>query len=474
MPEDKSHSQRLQEKRAEKKRKEQEQTPIEKREVVMHGAALNCPLAQGLGKLVVTSNAILLQDQKWATVNDDSNMVNLQFKGTCGHSKWPAQNMTPPPCMSVIKLSPWQKLGTTLVQEQQVLVKESFINCEPAFNTAVAKTIPKVESIEIKAESDEIININGHFYNEDGTFEGKVDKKSNMGAVSDVYTCTGKQKGKDKEGKEIDIYNGVKLLKLFSNNLLHSDLLSYAGIVNGEATNKNSIDVGISLKELKFERYCFANAIYNFMKSTNKTSISQLSSNFSYAKKDKTPAYNLIVNSTEVERKSEWVKIAIFAVINAVREIKDYSNGATFWDGPDVMTGNYANDYDPMKHFRQKPLNGDEYRVQGIYDSKNLSNMFYNNAKLYYSKYDTHRAPYLKTLTSYSKAEHFDVATIDPNDKTMRLKAIDSKKDIAFNKKDTILEGIGTGVFKVIIKCLWDVRAQSACSIFYNQLNKKY
>ncbi|MFD2907381.1 PAAR-like protein [Flavobacterium ardleyense] len=150
MLDDKSHSERLQEKREEKKHKEQEQTPIEKREVVMHGAALKCPLAQGFGTLVVTSNDILLQDQKWATVNDDSNMVNLQFKGTCGHSKWPAQKIPPPPCMSVINLSPWQKLGTTLVQEQEVLVKESFINCEPAFNTAVAKPIPKVESIAIK------------------------------------------------------------------------------------------------------------------------------------------------------------------------------------------------------------------------------------------------------------------------------------------------------------------------------------
>ncbi|VXC01682.1 conserved hypothetical protein [Flavobacterium sp. 9AF] len=147
MSNDKTHNNKLQQKREEKKRKEQEQTPIEKREVVMHGATLKCQYAQGPGKLVVTSNEILLQDQKWATFNDDSNMVNLQFKGTCGHPKWPNQKMSPPPCMSVIKLSPWQKLGTTLVQEQKVLVKESFINCEPDFNTAVAKPIPKATNV---------------------------------------------------------------------------------------------------------------------------------------------------------------------------------------------------------------------------------------------------------------------------------------------------------------------------------------
>lgn len=154
MSSNKAHSEKLQQKRAEKKKKEQEQTPIEKREVVMHGAALKCEYAQGPGKLVVTSNEILLQDQKWATLDDDSNMVNLQFKGTCGHPKWPNQKMTPPPCMSVIKLSPWQKIGTTLVQEQKVLVKESCINCDPNFNSAVAKPIPKAKSIKTEQVED--------------------------------------------------------------------------------------------------------------------------------------------------------------------------------------------------------------------------------------------------------------------------------------------------------------------------------
>jgi len=145
-----THNEKLNQKRAERQRKDVEDSPSEKREVVMHGAKLKCEYAQGLGKLVVTSNELQLQDKLWATQGDGNNMINLQFKGTCGHPKWPAKNIQPPPCMSVIKLSPWEKLGETIVQDQKVLVKESCITCNPDFNTAKASAIPQVASIERK------------------------------------------------------------------------------------------------------------------------------------------------------------------------------------------------------------------------------------------------------------------------------------------------------------------------------------
>jgi N-acetylmuramoyl-L-alanine amidase len=142
----------LEQKRTEKRAKEAQDSPSEKREVVMHGATLKCKYAQGPGKLFVTSNELLLQDQKWATEGDGNNMVNLQFKGTCGHPKWPQRKMSPPPCMAVIKLSPWQNLGTNFLQEQKNLVKESYIECEPEFNTAQASPIPKAQSIREEAQ----------------------------------------------------------------------------------------------------------------------------------------------------------------------------------------------------------------------------------------------------------------------------------------------------------------------------------
>lgn len=162
-----AHDQKLSEKRAEKQKKANEDSPSEKREMVIHGATLKCPYAQAPGKLKVTSNEINLQDKLFATKGDGNNMVNLQFKGTCGHPKWPAQNTPPPPCMSVIKLSPWQNLGTSIVQEQTVLVKESFITCDPVANVAVAKPIPKAASIKTSIENDKPTIVLGHWVNKE-------------------------------------------------------------------------------------------------------------------------------------------------------------------------------------------------------------------------------------------------------------------------------------------------------------------
>lgn len=148
------HQAKLNEKREEKKKKENEGSLSEKREVVMHGAELKCQYAQAPGKLVVTSNEIKLQDQLWATEGDGNNMVNLQFKGTCGHPNFAGQ--TPPPCLSVINITPWQSLGTSFVQEQKVLVKESFCVCNPVPNTAVAKPI-KGQSNSQKSENSGVV-----------------------------------------------------------------------------------------------------------------------------------------------------------------------------------------------------------------------------------------------------------------------------------------------------------------------------
>jgi hypothetical protein len=113
------HKKTLQRLREERDREENEDSPLEKRMMVIDGATLNCPYAQGEGKLKVTSNELSLQDQLWATEGDGNNMVNLQFPGVCNHPKWGDKK---PPCMSVINLGPWQNVGTTIVQEQRVLV----------------------------------------------------------------------------------------------------------------------------------------------------------------------------------------------------------------------------------------------------------------------------------------------------------------------------------------------------------------
>lgn len=195
-----THNAQLNQKRAERQKKDSEDSPAEKREVVMHGAKLKCEYASGLGELKVTSNELQLQDQLWATEGDGNNMVNLQFKGNCGHPKWPAQNMSPPPCMSVIKLSPWEKLGTAIVQEQKVLVKESCITCNPDFNSAVASPIPKAENISREEEAVEILN--GYFYTEEGIYLGKHGAGNDVN-ITDKATFSEIEKNKPVEKSKI-------------------------------------------------------------------------------------------------------------------------------------------------------------------------------------------------------------------------------------------------------------------------------
>lgn len=146
------HTAKLQQKREEKKKKDGEDSPSEKRALVIHGAELKCPYAPGKGKLAVTSNEINLQDKLCATEGDGNNMLNLQFKDNCGHPKWAGKPA--PPCISVIKLSPWQNVGTSHVQEKKVLVKESYITCDPAPNAAAPKPIAAVKSIAAKNGDD--------------------------------------------------------------------------------------------------------------------------------------------------------------------------------------------------------------------------------------------------------------------------------------------------------------------------------
>lgn len=148
--------------RADNERLLKEGQPEEKREMVIHGATLHCPYAQSEGKLKVTSNEILLQDRICATEGDGNNMINLKFSGVCNHPKWGDKK---PACQSVINLSPWQNLGKTVIQEQRVLVKESYISCNPSPNTAVAKPIPTVNKITVTGcDRNVIISYNNGNY----------------------------------------------------------------------------------------------------------------------------------------------------------------------------------------------------------------------------------------------------------------------------------------------------------------------
>lgn len=107
------------------KSKEGNDSNEEKRKVVMHGAKIQCKYCLVPGTLLVTSNQVKLQDQLWAT-EADKQKTNLYFPGQCMHSSW---GYMKPLCQSVIMPLKWENIGTTLVQDNKVLLKSSTIKC---------------------------------------------------------------------------------------------------------------------------------------------------------------------------------------------------------------------------------------------------------------------------------------------------------------------------------------------------------
>ncbi|WP_310556321.1 hypothetical protein [Flavobacterium sp.] len=208
---------------------------------------------------------------------------------------------------------------------------------------------------------EEIQYVNGHFYNTDGTFEGKVDKALNTGIVSDVYTCTGKGKAKDKDGKEIDVYNGIKLIKENDVNITHSHFCYIAYVVKMEAGDPD-------FKELK----CIAYSSFNYskdvtLKKDEKSKWKQvLAGKYSSVRKKKELKDSLNDDKSKLTRK------ALFYVLNGET---DLTNGAKFWDGTDFLAwGNSETNI--YNNLGQNKF--DEYKFieipKDIYDSFVLAN----------------------------------------------------------------------------------------------------
>lgn len=161
-----------------------------------------------------------------------------------------------------------------------------------------------------------ILNVNGHFYNIDGTFEGKNDDPEYDGNVEDVYSCKDKSTQKDKNGKEITTYNGIKLLKENDENITHEKFIILSSTVYGESSfpylKKDD-------ENLKFEMFSLASVHYNYPKEAAFGKNSAGAKDF----RKKTPD----------NRNNTKMQFAIAGVINVLTGGQDYSNGARYWDG---------------------------------------------------------------------------------------------------------------------------------------------
>ena len=92
----------------------------------------------------------------------------------------------------------------------------------------------------------------------------------------------------------------------------------------------------------------------------------------------------------------------------------------------------------------------------------------YKNLKKYYTKFDTHRFAHLKKeLFTYDKIYYAGDVVLISEDGSGKLVDTNGKIIASYNRGNTILKSIGTGVFEVEFKSLWEVREQAACSIFY-------
>ncbi|MFQ6603904.1 hypothetical protein [Flavobacterium sp. C3NV] len=162
---------------------------------------------------------------------------------------------------------------------------------------------------------DRILYVNGHFYNEDGTFEGKINEPDFEGSVEDVYVCDGKSIQKDKNGNDFVIYNSTKILKENNANITHEKFIMLSSTIYGESSAYKA-SIGFTA-ELAMEMFAIA--------SVHKINKIAYGSDSDQAK--------LFRKKENEKRNSTKMQLAIGALIYSLLSKNDASNGATMWDG---------------------------------------------------------------------------------------------------------------------------------------------
>ncbi|MEN2489574.1 hypothetical protein AAYQ05_17355 [Flavobacterium sp. B11] len=162
---------------------------------------------------------------------------------------------------------------------------------------------------------DQIVYVNGHFYNKDGTFEGKINEPDFEGSVEDVYVCDGKSTQKNKNGDDFVTYNNAKILKENDVNITHKKFISSSSTIYGESSAYRN-NIGF-ITELSMEMFAIA--------SVHKINKIAYGIDSDQAK---------LFRKTEIEkRNSTKMQLAIGALIYSLTSENDASNGATMWDG---------------------------------------------------------------------------------------------------------------------------------------------
>ena len=211
----------------------------------------------------------------------------------------------------MLALTSWQDFGTAKVQDNDVLLKKSFLPGTGKLPGNIPPETGKIEFVDsgqinvpesietMGAPLPEIIEkLNGYFYNYNGTYEGHIIGQK-IGGENDVYACDGK-------GKENDTFVNAKKL-----------IPKYEKFIRDASTTFGESSAAYNIID-KYEFFAIA--------SVHKRNKTAYGVNSAAAKKFR----NL---SDDERNKNEGMKHSIAAEINALLGGNDYSNGAKQWDG---------------------------------------------------------------------------------------------------------------------------------------------
>ncbi|KQO32762.1 hypothetical protein ASF10_20100 [Flavobacterium sp. Leaf82] len=193
----------------------------------------------------------------------------------------------------------------------------------------------------VKEEEEKIIYINGHFYNEDGTFEGKINEPDFEGSVNDVYVCDGKSTQKDKKGNDFVTYNGTELLKENEVNITHEKFANNSYLIHHEASFTGNKETALWIAHtvnnaLKNKRYDRDEKTFNALFKTGYSSVD---------KADKTKEI-----PTSSNGKNHCFARA--AMISVLKGDDDPTSSSYFWDGLDFFTKKDELSHPKFKQYR--------------------------------------------------------------------------------------------------------------------------
>jgi hypothetical protein len=193
----------------------------------------------------------------------------------------------------------------------------------------------------VKEEEEKIIYINGHFYNKDGTFEGKINEPDFEGSVNDVYVCNGKSTQKDKNGNDFVTYNGTELLKENEVNITHEKFANNSYLIHHEASFTGNKETALWIAHtvnnaLKNKNYDRDEKTFNALFKTGYSSV---------GKADKTKTI-----PTSSNGKNHCFARA--AMISVLKGDDDPTTSSYFWDGLDFFTKKDELTHPKFKQYR--------------------------------------------------------------------------------------------------------------------------